>query len=110
MAAMMVPVVMAVMVMFMHLDAGTNATHALLVDVFDYDFKRIDIERLQLFVQFTDRNTQPNQRTEDHIAARPANAFKMQYLFAHDAGQHGRFLNARQACSRNLNCVPTNRI
>ena len=71
-----VVIVMMVMVIVQH-DLAANAAHALFDDVVDHDFKGIHIQRLQFFIEFLNRNAQPNQRAENHIPARPANAFKM---------------------------------
>jgi len=84
-------------VVFMNHYFGPDPAHALLIHIVDNNLKRINLKRFKLLVKFFNGNAEPNQSTKDHIPARPADTFKMQCLFAHNAREHGRFWISRQA-------------
>ncbi len=90
-AVMMSMVVVMMVVVFVQYHLCPHPAHALFHHFVDNNFERIDVERLEFLIQLVDRYAQPYERTENHIPARPANAFKMQCLFFHDAGKNDRF-------------------
>ena len=93
----MMAMVVVVMVSFLQNNLCPDSGHPLLHHLVGNDFEWIDVERSQLRIQLVHRNAQTNQRPENHVPARPADAFKMQCFSLHDAGENGRFLFSRQA-------------
>lgn len=88
------PMIMIPMMMVMVLvnrDAGTHSAHTLFHDIIDDDFEGVYVERFQLVVELLHRNPKPNQRTENHVAARSADTFKMKCTFFHSGMQNDRF-------------------
>ncbi len=82
-SSVVMPMMVIVMMMLMHFHARTHAAHPLLHHLVDHNLKRINLQRLQLLVQLFHGNTQPHERPENHIPARPADTLKMQNTMIH---------------------------